>query len=254
MTRDKNRVAPKVWLITGCSTGFGRALAEAVLKKGDEVLATAREPEQLRPLIEDYPKIAKAVRLDVTLSQDIQAAVDTAIATFGRIDVLVNNAGYGLIGALEEVNDTDIYQQFETNFFGAVRVMQATIPIMREQRRGKIVNITSMGGRIAVPLDSMYHGTKFALEGVSECLQYELEPFGIKRYCTDGWGTYQRHLPLESHEIGKRKTQRIERKHLNLRTRIKRLTRKTICFSKTEEMHDLVIGLFINRYEFGLNI
>ena len=81
-----------------------------------------------------------------------------------------------------------------------------------------------------------------------------LEPFGIKRYCTDGWGAYGRHLPLESHEIGKRKTQRIERKHLNLRTRIKRLTRKTICFSKTEEMHDLVIGLFINRYEFGLKI
>ena len=81
-----------------------------------------------------------------------------------------------------------------------------------------------------------------------------LEPFGIKRYCTDGWGAYERHLPLESHEIGKRKTQRIERKHLNLRTRIKRLTRKTICFSKTEEMHDLVIGLFINRYEFGLKI
>lgn len=81
-----------------------------------------------------------------------------------------------------------------------------------------------------------------------------LEPFGIQRYCTDGWGAYQRHLPLESHEIGKSKTQRIERKHLNLRTRIKRLTRKTICFSKTEEMHDLVIGLFINRYEFGLRI
>ncbi len=81
-----------------------------------------------------------------------------------------------------------------------------------------------------------------------------LEPFGIKHYCTDGWGAYGRHLPLESHEIGKRKTQRIERKHLNLRTRIKRLTRKTICFSKTEEMHDLVIGLFINRYEFGLKI
>ena len=81
-----------------------------------------------------------------------------------------------------------------------------------------------------------------------------LEPFGIKRYCTDGWGAYGRHLPLESHEIDKRKTQRIERKHLNLRTRIKRLTRKTICFSKTEEMHDLVIGLFINRYEFGLKI
>ncbi len=85
-------------------------------------------------------------------------------------------------------------------------------------------------------------------------LKKRLKPFGIKHYCTDGWGAYRRHLPLESHEIGKRKTQRIERKHLNLRTRIKRLTRKTICFSKTEEMHDLVIGLFINRYEFSLKI
>jgi NAD(P)-dependent dehydrogenase (short-subunit alcohol dehydrogenase family) len=108
----QNRVAPKVWLITGCSTGFGRALAEAVLKQGDYLLATAREPEQLRALIEHYPENAKAVRLDVTVSQDIQAAVDAAIATFGRIDVLVNNAGYGLIGALEEVSDADIRQQF----------------------------------------------------------------------------------------------------------------------------------------------
>jgi insertion element IS1 protein InsB len=85
-------------------------------------------------------------------------------------------------------------------------------------------------------------------------LKQLLEPFGIKHYCTDGWGAYERHLPVEKHEVGKRKTQRIERKHLTLRTRIKRLARKTICFSKSEEMHDLVIGLFINRYEFGLNI
>jgi NAD(P)-dependent dehydrogenase (short-subunit alcohol dehydrogenase family) len=180
MTRDKNRVAPKVWLITGCSTGFGRALAEAVLKKGDEVLATAREPEQLRALIEHYRETAKAVRLDVTLSQDIQAAVDTAIATFGRIDVLVNNAGYGLIGALEEVNETDIRQQFETNFFGALRLMRAVLPLMRQQGSGHIVNMSSTAGLVGFGGSSIYCGTKFALEGTSEALAKEVESFGIK--------------------------------------------------------------------------
>ncbi|MBW4688915.1 MAG: SDR family NAD(P)-dependent oxidoreductase [Komarekiella atlantica HA4396-MV6] len=180
MNSDKNPVAPKVWLITGCSTGFGRALAEAVLKKGDEVLATAREPEQLRPLIEDYPETAKAVYLDVTLSQDIQAAVDTAIATFGRIDVLVNNAGYGLIGALEEVNDTDIRQQFETNFFGALRLMRAVLPLMRQQGSGHIVNMSSTAGLVGFGGSSIYCGTKFALEGTSEALAKEVESFGIK--------------------------------------------------------------------------
>jgi NAD(P)-dependent dehydrogenase (short-subunit alcohol dehydrogenase family) len=180
MTRDKNRVAPKVWLITGCSTGFGRALAEAVLKKGDEVLATAREPEQLRPLIEHYPETAKAVRLDVTLSQDIQAAVDTAIATFGRIDVLLNNAGYGLIGALEEVSDTDIRQEFETNFFGALRLIRTVLPVMRQQGSGHIVNMSSTAGLVGFGGSSIYCATKFALEGMSEALAKEVESFGIK--------------------------------------------------------------------------
>ncbi|MEI2577661.1 oxidoreductase [Scytonema sp. PRP1] len=180
MTRDKNRVAPKVWLITGCSTGFGRALAEAVLKKGDHLLATAREPEQLRALIEHYRETAKAVRLDVTLSQDIQAAVDTAIATFGRIDVLVNNAGYGLIGALEEVNDTDIYQQFETNFFGALRLIRTVLPLMRQRGSGHIVNMSSTAGLVGFGGSSIYCGTKFALEGTSEALAKEVESFGIK--------------------------------------------------------------------------
>lgn len=180
MNSDKNHVAPKVWLITGCSTGFGRALAEAVLEKGDYLLATAREPEQLRALIEHYPETAKAVRLDVTVFKDIQAAVDTAIATFGRIDVLVNNAGHGLIAALEEVSDVDIHQFFETNFFGALRLMRAVLPIMRQQGSGHIVNMSSTAGLVGFGGSSLYCGAKFALEGTSEALAKEVEPFGVK--------------------------------------------------------------------------
>ena len=180
MNLDKNLVAPKVWLITGCSTGFGRALAEAVLKQGDRLLATAREPEQLRTLIEQYPAIAKAVRLDVTSSQDIQAAVDTAIATFGRIDVLVNNAGHGLIAALEEVSDVEIHQFFETNFFGALRLMRTVLPVMRQQGSGHIVNMSSTAGLVGFAGSSLYCGAKFALEGTSEALAKEVESFGIK--------------------------------------------------------------------------
>jgi NAD(P)-dependent dehydrogenase (short-subunit alcohol dehydrogenase family) len=180
MNSDKNRVAPKVWLITGCSTGFGRALAEAVLKKGDSLLATAREPEQLRALIEDYPETAKAVRLDVTLSQDIQAAVETAIATFGRIDVLVNNAGHGMIAALEEVSDAEIHQFFETNFLGALRLIRTVLPGMRQQGSGHIVNLSSTAGLVGFAGSSLYCGAKFALEGTSEALAKEVESFGIK--------------------------------------------------------------------------
>lgn len=179
MNSDKNRVAPKVWLITGCSTGFGRALAEAVLKQGDYLLATARKPEQLRALIEHYPDTAKAVRLDVTVSQDAQAAVDTAIATFGRIDVLVNNAGHGLIAALEEVSDDEIRQFFETNFFGALRLMRSVLPVMRQQGSGHIVNLSSTAGLVGFGGSSLYCGAKFALEGASEALAKEVESFGI---------------------------------------------------------------------------
>ena len=180
MNSDKNRVTPKVWLITGCSTGFGRALAEAVLKKGDYLLATARKPEQLRALVEHYPETAKAVRLDVTLSQDIKAAVDTAIATFGRIDVLVNNAGHGLIAALEEVSDVEIHQFFETNFFGALRLMRSVLPVMRQQGSGHIMNLSSTAGFVGFGGSSLYCGAKFALEGTSEALAKEVESFGIK--------------------------------------------------------------------------
>ncbi|WP_199337072.1 oxidoreductase [Oscillatoria sp. FACHB-1407] len=180
MNSNNNRITPKVWLITGCSTGFGRALAEAVLKKGDSLLATAREPEQLHALIEDYPETAKAIRLDVTVSQDIQAVVDAAIATFGRIDVLVNNAGHGLIAALEEVSDVEIRQFFETNFFGALRLMRSVLPVMRQQGSGHIVNLSSTAGLVGFGGSSLYCGAKFALEGTSEALAKEVEPFGIK--------------------------------------------------------------------------
>ncbi|MBE9159879.1 SDR family NAD(P)-dependent oxidoreductase [Nodosilinea sp. LEGE 06152] len=180
MNSDKNRVAPKVWLITGCSTGFGRALAEAVLQRGDYLLATARKPEQLGALIELYPETAKAVRLDVTVSQDIQAAIDSAIATFGRIDVLVNNAGHGLIAALEEVSDEETHQFFETNYFGALRLMQAVLPVMRRQGSGHIVNLSSTAGLVGFGGSSLYCGAKFALEGTSEALAKEVESFGVK--------------------------------------------------------------------------
>jgi short-subunit dehydrogenase len=110
----------------------------------------------------------------------LRHAINRILRENNRIDVVVNNAGYALVGALEETSMDEIKAQFETNFFGAVRVMQAVIPAMRESRHGRIVNITSMGGRIAIPLDSIYHATKFALEGLSESVQYEVEPFGIK--------------------------------------------------------------------------
>ncbi|MBD2072109.1 SDR family NAD(P)-dependent oxidoreductase [Leptolyngbya sp. FACHB-671] len=180
MNSDKDPVAPKVWLITGCSTGFGRALAEAVLQKGDYLLATARKPEQLGALIKLYPETAKAVRLDITVFQDIQAAVDSAIATFGRIDVLVNNAGHGLIAALEEVSDEETHQFFETNFFGALRLMQAVLPVMRRQGSGHIVNLSSTAGLVGFGGSSLYCGAKFALEGTSEALAKEVESFGVK--------------------------------------------------------------------------
>lgn len=170
----------KVWLITGSSTGFGRALAIAVLKHGDYLVATARKPEQLDDLISEYPDTARAVRLDVTNPTDIKAAIDTAIEAFGRIDVLVNNAGYGLIGALEEVSDEQIRRNFETNLFGAINMMRAALPIMRQQKAGHIINMSAIAGFANELGFSIYGGAKFALEGVSEAVHGEVAPLGIK--------------------------------------------------------------------------
>jgi NAD(P)-dependent dehydrogenase (short-subunit alcohol dehydrogenase family) len=170
----------RVWFITGSSTGFGRSLTEAVLKHGDRVVATARKPEQLGDLVDQYPETAKAIRLDVTNPNEVRDAINSALDTFGRIDVVVNNAGYGVLGAIEEVSDDAIRHQFETNVFGALDVMRAVLPVMRKQHSGHILNISSVGGFVAFGGTGIYCGTKFALEGLSEALAKEVESLGIK--------------------------------------------------------------------------
>jgi NAD(P)-dependent dehydrogenase (short-subunit alcohol dehydrogenase family) len=170
----------RVWLITGSSTGFGRALAEAVLDHGDRLIATARKPEQLQELIDRYPETAKAIALDVTNLEQIQTALQQAQQAFGKIDVLVNNAGFGLIGALEEVSEEQIRRNFETNLFGAINMMRAILPIMRQQGSGHILNMSAIAGFSNELGFSIYGGAKFALEGVSEALQGEVAPLGIK--------------------------------------------------------------------------
>jgi NAD(P)-dependent dehydrogenase (short-subunit alcohol dehydrogenase family) len=170
----------KVWFITGSSTGFGRALAEEVLAKGDRVIATARKPEVVRDLVEKYPDTARAVKLDVTNSEDVKNAVREAVKQFGRIDVLVNNAGYALVGAIEEASGEQIKNQFDTNVFGVLNVTREALPILRRQKSGHIVNIGSVVGISAIPSDGYYSATKFALEGLSEALAAEVAPHNIK--------------------------------------------------------------------------
>lgn len=169
----------KVWLITGSSSGFGRSLVEAVLKKGDRVVATARKPEQLDDLAQQYPDTIHPVRLNVTNLQDAQAAVESALNQYDRIDVLVNNAGYATLGAIEEVSDEEIRRQFETNCFGVLNVTRAVLSTMREQRSGHILNISSGNGVVAFGGLGIYSATKFAIEGISEALAQEVKPLGI---------------------------------------------------------------------------
>jgi NAD(P)-dependent dehydrogenase (short-subunit alcohol dehydrogenase family) len=185
----------RVWLITGCSTGIGRELAEAALVRGDRVIVTARKVEQTNDLVQQYPKTARGVRLDVTDSNSIEMAIQVGLESFGTIDIVVNNAGYGLRGAVEEVNDVVAHEQFETNFFGVLNVQRAILPIFRARCSGHIINISSVGGRLTVPYLGLYHASKFALEGMSEALAPEVKPFGIKvtivepgGFETDFWG------------------------------------------------------------------
>jgi NADP-dependent 3-hydroxy acid dehydrogenase YdfG len=178
--RGKNMSENKVWFITGTSSGFGRLLAEEVLAKGDRVVATARKPEVLVDLVVKYPDTARAVKLDVTNLQDVKNSIGEAVKEFGRIDVLVNNAGYALVGAIEESRNEEIQKQFDTNVFGAMNVIREALPIMRQQKSGHIVNIGSLVGISAFTSFGYYSATKFALEGLSEALAAEVAPHGIK--------------------------------------------------------------------------
>jgi NAD(P)-dependent dehydrogenase (short-subunit alcohol dehydrogenase family) len=167
-----------VWLITGCSTGFGRELVRQLLGRGQHVVATARRPAAL----EEFALNRRAVvaELDVTVPDRITAVIGMAETRFGRIDVLVNNAGYGYLAAIEEGEEYEIRAMFETNVFGLVNMTKAVLPGMRSRRSGHIVNISSMGGLIGFPGIGYYNATKFAVEGLSEALAKEVEPLGIR--------------------------------------------------------------------------
>jgi NAD(P)-dependent dehydrogenase (short-subunit alcohol dehydrogenase family) len=169
-----------VWFITGCSTGFGRELAGAVLERGWRAVVSARDPASVAELAQRYPGRALALRLDVTCAAEIAAAVKRAHEAFGRIDVLVNNAGYGYLSAIEEGEDEAVRALFEVNFFGAVNMTKAVLPLMRRQRSGHVVNITSVGGLVGNPGSGYYAATKFALEGLSEALGREAAELGIQ--------------------------------------------------------------------------
>ncbi|HEY2061370.1 MAG TPA: oxidoreductase [Amycolatopsis sp.] len=175
-----SETASPVWLITGCSTGLGRALAAAVLDRGWRAVVTARDPRQVADLVEAHGDRALAVALDVTDPARITEVVKLAEATFGRVDVLVNNAGYGYLAAVEEGEDAEIRALFETNVFGLMALTRAVLPGMRERRSGHVVNVSSLGGLAAFGATGYYHATKFAVEGISESLAAEVAPLGIK--------------------------------------------------------------------------
>lgn len=170
----------KVWFITGCSTGFGRNLAQEVLQNGGKVAVTARNTNDVKDLADKYPDTAFAIALDVTKPQQVKEAVQQAIDKFGHIDVLVNNAGIGYFGAIEESEDDQVRRMFEINFFGLAAVTKEVLPHLRKQRSGHIINISSVGGSVAFPGIGMYNATKFAVTGYSESLAKELAPLGIK--------------------------------------------------------------------------
>ena len=169
-----------VWFITGCSTGFGRELAKLILSKGYKAVITARNVDKIKDLAEGFETSALTLELDVNNKASIQQAVAKAKETFGNIEVLVNNAGYGYFTSIEEGEEDKIRAQFETNFFGLVNMIQAVLPGMRAKKSGHIVNFSSIGGLRAFAATGFYHATKFAVEGLSESLSQEVGPLGIK--------------------------------------------------------------------------
>lgn len=170
----------KVWFITGCSTGFGQELAKEVLASGYRAAVAARNTDDVKDITDAYPETAVAVKLDVTKPNEISEAVAQIQEKFGQIDVLVNNAGIGYFGAIEESEEDEVRRMFEINFFGLANVTKAVLPILRKQRSGHILNVASIGGLVGFPAVGFYNATKFAVDGYSESLSKELAPLGIK--------------------------------------------------------------------------
>ena len=169
-----------VWFITGCSTGFGRELAKFVLDRGYRAVITARDTSTIQDLKAGHEGRVLALKLDVTVRTEVEDAVRRGESAFGSIDVLVNNAGYGYVGAVEESDEAEVRELVETNFFGLARMIHVVLPGMRERRHGNIVNISSIGGLVGFPGVGYYNATKFAVEGLSESLAKEVAPLGIK--------------------------------------------------------------------------
>jgi len=170
----------KIWFITGCSTGFGRELAKYVLESGHKAVVASRKTDDVKDIVADYPETSIAVQLDVTKADEIKSSVEKAIQKFGRIDVLVNNAGIGYFGAIEESEDDEVRRMFEINFWGLANMTKAVLPGMRAQRSGSIVNVASIGGLVGFPAVGYYNATKFAVDGFSDALSKEVAPLGIK--------------------------------------------------------------------------
>ena len=175
----RNILTRRTWLITGTSQGFGRDLVRVALERGDFVVATSRSPQKVEAEFPGTSDRLMATAMDLRDSAQIESVVKGAIKRFGQIDVLVNNAGHGLLGALEEASESEVAKVFETNVFGLLRVTRAVLPHMRERRRGHIVNLSSIGGLIGIAGWGMYNATKFAVEGLSEALALEVAPLGI---------------------------------------------------------------------------
>ena len=169
----------KTWFITGASTGLGEALASLLLDKGDRVAATFRRSAQVEEFTRRKPGSSLGVLVDVTDAAQINGAVQHAITTFGHLDVVVNNAGYGSLGSIEEVSEKETQRQFDVNVFGPLRVVRAVLPHLRERKSGHILNITSVGGLLGLAHAGIYNGSKFALEGLGESLAAQLKPLGI---------------------------------------------------------------------------
>jgi len=170
----------KVWLVTGSASGLGRSIAEAVLASDDRLVATARDPRQLEDLVKKSGERVRAARLDVTDETAAYAAVQVAIEAFGRLDVVVNNAGYGDVAPFEQLSSERFNGVMDTNFYGVVYVTRAALPIMRKQKSGCILQISSVGGRLALPGSTAYHAAKWAIGGFTESLAQEVSPFGVK--------------------------------------------------------------------------